>query len=59
MNSHSAVAADVASMAIKAQMEIASQQREENSQTIDNSVNNKLPDYLPEEQKSALLGVTI
>jgi len=54
-----AVAADAAAMAIKAQMEIASQQREENSQTIDNSANNKLPYYLSEEQKPALLDITI
>lgn len=54
-----AVAADAASMAIKAQMEIATQQREENSQTIDNSVNNKLPDYLSDDPKPVLLDVTI
>ena len=53
-----AVAADAASMAIKAQMEIASQRREENSQTIDNTVNNKLPNYLPYDQKPVLLDVT-
>ncbi|NNJ91888.1 MAG: hypothetical protein HKP55_09450 [Gammaproteobacteria bacterium] len=54
-----AVAADAASMAIKAQMEIASQRREENSQTIDNTANNKLPNYLPDDQNPVLLDVTI
>jgi hypothetical protein len=54
-----AVAADAAAMAIKAQMEIAAQQREENPQTIDNSVNNKLTDYFSDEQKPTLLDVTI
>ena len=54
-----AVAADAASMALKAQMEINAQRREEDSQTIDNSVNNKIPEYDIDERKPRLLDITI
>ncbi len=54
-----AVSADAAAMAIKAQMEIAAKQGEESSQAVDNSANNKLPNYLSDDQKPALLDVTI